>query len=250
MIRKLQLAESCEEIRKELDHTRQRLLKDTRTGDLEPPVSALLARLDALTKESGGGAGPEELALQAFVDQANEARCKLFGELAARACTHDLNPNWTASFFRQARAPQPEVPPGPVRRGPNSVEDWLSVATERGDDARANLNMRPGSVGPVYLAGYAIECSLKALLRAKGKPFPASRSAGHDLQGLWEACGFRLSDLRDSNGAKDFFIEEWSTDLRYETTPPERLPAQELLTGAGDLTGWIQTRVRRERVRR
>lgn len=250
MIRKLQLDESCEEIRKELDHTQQRLLKDTRTGDLAPPVSALLARLDALANESGGDAGPEELALQALVDQVNEARCRLFGELTARACTHGLNPNWATSFFRQARAPQTEVPPKPTRRGPNSIEDWLSVATERGDDARANLDQRPGSVGPVYMAGYAIECSLKALLRAKGKPFPTSRSAGHDIQGLWEASGFRLSDLRDSNGAKAFFIEEWSTDLRYETTPPERLPAQELLMGAGNLTGWIQTHVRRARGRR
>ncbi len=244
MIRKLQLSEPHEEIRKELDHTRQRLLKDARTADLVPRVAALLARLDAL-QSAAEDAEPVGEVLRAFLDQANEERCKLLGELTTRACIHGLNPSWPANFFRQARAPQAGAPAGPVRRGPSSADDWISVATERASDARANLDKRPGSAGPVYIAGYAIECSLKALLRAKGKPFPTSGSGGHDLQGLWEASGFRLSDLRDPNGAKAFFIEQWSTDLRYETAPPAAIPAEQLLTGAGNLTGWIHTHVRR-----
>ena len=251
MIRKLQPSEPCEEIRKDLDHTRQRLLKDAHTALLVPPVSALLARLDALLKESDGGdAGPEENALRAFLEQANEERCQIFGKLIARACTHGLNPSWPASFFRQARAPQTETPIGPARRGPNSVEEWIAVANERASDARANLGTRPGSAGPVYMAGYAIECSLKALLRARGKPFPTSGSGGHDLLGLWEAAGLRLSDLRDPSGARTFYIEQWSTDLRYETVPPAAFPAEDLLTGAGSLTGWIQSLVKRSKARR
>jgi len=32
------------------------------------------------------------------------------------------------------------------------------------------------------MAGYAIECSLKAYLQREGKPFPTSGSEGHNLK--------------------------------------------------------------------
>jgi hypothetical protein len=145
---------------------------------------------------------------------------------------------------------QQEPVAAPARRGPHSAEAWVEVAGARAADAQAMLAVRAGSTGPVYMAGYAIECSLKALLRARNQPFPTGGSAGHDLRGLWEASGFRLSDLNDANGAKTFFIERWSTDLRYDTAMDTQMSTHDLLSGAGDLTGWIQTRVKRARGRR
>lgn len=104
---------------------------------------------------------------------------------------------------------------------------------------------RSTSIGCVYMAGYAIECSLKALLQSTNKAFPKHGQEGHNLRGLWETAGFKLSDLSDSTGSRTFFIESWSTALRYELVSESSLPLTELVDGAKHLTGWIQTRIRR-----
>jgi hypothetical protein len=126
----------------------------------------------------------------------------------------------------------------------------MDVALERAADAKALGNGRPVSVGPVYMAGYAIECSLKAYLHLTKKHVPTSGREGHHLHGLWEAARFRRSDLRNDK-AQIFYLERWSTDLRYDA--PESLSIKssslskvELLRGAQQLVGWIQTQVRRK----
>jgi hypothetical protein len=134
---------------------------------------------------------------------------------------------------------------------PVTAEDWLSVAKERAADAEAMKESRSLSTGPVYMAGYAIECSLKAYLQVKGIPFPKRGSEGHDLKGLWQATCFPISDLGDTNGAKAFYIQSWSTDLRYNASMEAGgLPCQELMKGARALTGLIQNRTRRTLLRR
>ena len=47
---------------------------------------------------------------------------------------------------------------------PNTAQEWLTVANERAADAEAMLRSRPNSIGPVYMAGYAIECTFMAHL--------------------------------------------------------------------------------------
>ena len=47
---------------------------------------------------------------------------------------------------------------------PTTSNEWIAVANERAADAEAIKTTRNDSVGPVYLAGYAIECGLKALV--------------------------------------------------------------------------------------
>jgi len=133
---------------------------------------------------------------------------------------------------------------------PTTASDWIAVARERAADAEAMLPTRSLSAGPVYMAGYAVECSLKAYLHHRGRGFPKHGSGGHDLRNLWSAAGFRLSDLGDSEGEKTFYLEAWSTDLRYETDISTTLSAKELLSGARKLTGYIQSQVRRMRKHR
>ena len=128
---------------------------------------------------------------------------------------------------------------------PTTVEDWIEIAKKRAADAEAIRGVEQTSVGSVYLAGYAIECSLKAFLKNKNAPFPKSGSEGHNLKGLWESCGFKLRDLDDPTGAKTFFIENWNTSLRYESTCESSLTIPELVEGAKQLTGWIQNKIRR-----
>ncbi len=128
---------------------------------------------------------------------------------------------------------------------PSSPAEWVAVACIRGADSNAMLKTGGASTGPVYMAGYAVECSLKAFLMIQGTPFPAGGAAGHDLAGLWKAARLRLTDLGDTNGAKTFYVDTWSTDLRYQVAVPSALTSQELVTGAMALAGWLQTRVRR-----
>ena len=113
------------------------------------------------------------------------------------------------------------------------------MAQERAADARI-LYDRGRSVAAVYLAGYAVECSLKAYLQRIGRGFPTSGQAGHDLRELWRVCGFRLAALGDSQGNRTYFVERWNTGLRYNDTLDTVLDAGVLVEGAAQLVGWIQ----------
>jgi len=129
-----------------------------------------------------------------------------------------------------------------------TAEEWLEVSRERALDAGVILSLRPDSIGSVYLAGYVIECSLKAFLQAAGKKVPTSGSAGHNLVGLWKATGLQKSILGGSEGSRTFFLEQWSTAMRYSVN--EDLNGQspeDLIDGAKLITGWFHQQVRRRR---
>ncbi len=129
---------------------------------------------------------------------------------------------------------------------PQTPTQWIFVANERGADADAVNKSRPESIGSIYLAGYAVECSLKGYLRAAGIPFPRSGRAGHDLSALWEASKFCKRDIDDSDGSKVFYFEGWSTNLRYFVAHTSGgLTREELLSGAKRLAGWLQMQTRR-----
>jgi len=111
-------------------------------------------------------------------------------------------------------------------------------------DARTLYN-QGRSVAAVYLAGYAVECSLKAYLQRVGRRFPTSGPAGHDLRELWKVSRFRLADLGDARGNRTFFIERWNTGLRYNDTLDTVLDAGVLVEGAVQLARWVQGQLRR-----
>lgn len=247
MIRRLLSSETREAIRGELEYSRQRLSGDAGTADLVQGLEKLLQRLGELVGSAEDADADQQFML--LVEDANQERCRLVGELAARACASQLGPSWPTRFFKQVQGAQKEAPAAPERAlsGPNKPEEWMDVAQERQRDAQVLLSGRPASpLGAVYMAGYAIECSLKALLRAQNQRFPTSGAAGHDLRQLWETARLRLSDLSDPSGTKAFFIEQWTTDLRYAATLGSQLPAEELLKGATQLASWLQTRARRK----
>ncbi len=128
---------------------------------------------------------------------------------------------------------------------PTTAADWMAVANERLEDAEAILKERPDSVGSLYLAGYAIECSLKALLQKKSISSPRHGSEGHNLRSLWKASRLRLFELKDRTGAQTFFLQEWTTAWRYERNIPVKtgMDTQELVEGAKKLSKWIQNKV-------
>lgn len=129
---------------------------------------------------------------------------------------------------------------------PSSANDWFLVAMERASDAEAMIPARFASVGPIYVAGYVVECSLKAYLMANQISWTKGRS-GHNLKNLWKASGFKLADLNDTDGSKAFFIHCWSVDLRYEQQCPNGYSPTSLLTGARSLSSWILLKTKRGR---
>ncbi len=131
---------------------------------------------------------------------------------------------------------------------PTTTEEWMTVARERGADAEAMLPTREASVGPVYMAGYAVECAVKGYLQHRGIPRPRGGQGGHNLKGLWKQAGFRLADLRDADGSKSFFIEQWSTAYRYQANIPQNIPKSgDLIIAARRLARWLQAQTKRER---
>lgn len=134
---------------------------------------------------------------------------------------------------------------------PDQAEDWIEVARERAADAEALVESRADSVACVYLAGYAIECSLKAYLQRKGAKVPTGGPKGHDLKQLWAATGFKHRDLADPDGSRSYFLQSWSTSLRYEKVLEEDAwTSDELVRGARSLSAWLQTRAKRRKRRR
>lgn len=132
---------------------------------------------------------------------------------------------------------------------PNTWEQWKDVANERMMDASC-MKARSDSVGPIYLAGYAIECSLKSLLQKRGSGFPVHGSEGHNLRALWEKAGFSSRDIGGAKGHSTYYLESWSTDLRYEVSAIFPGTCDEMLSGAKRLVASLQTKLRRSSRRR
>lgn len=131
---------------------------------------------------------------------------------------------------------------------PATVQEWFDVARERGEDATSMLSDRVTSIGPVYMVGYAVESALKAYLHRKGIPRPATGQSGHDLRALWKATRFRLSDIKDNSGCATYFIETWTTALRYQAYLPDGTPdSGALVRAALRLVGFITCQTKRTR---
>jgi hypothetical protein len=253
VIRKIRANEGVQAIRDDLENTRSRLAKDRDAQYLAPRIQSLIAALDALLAQVPAGGKVDNQTLAGFVTRANEERCGIFGELTGTVCTAGKRPGWAKRFFQQpallvsTASLDPTRQPRP-RKGssPLTAEGWRELAQERARDAEALEDGRPDTAGPVYMAGYAIECSLKAYLHERGIAFPTSGREGHNLRGLWEAAGFRLKDLKDVQGAMTYYIEHWSTDLRYAKSTGSSLSTDMLMDGARQLSTWIQNRMKRK----
>jgi len=122
-------------------------------------------------------------------------------------------------------------------------EPYLAASKARGKDV-AVLTSGGRECGSVYLAGYIVELKLKALMELENRTFPSSGRAGHDLRHLWEAAGFKRTDLR---GNRRLFVDEWSVALRYQDSLPARISFDAMHNGAVELAGYLQLRLRTPR---
>jgi len=100
------------------------------------------------------------------------------------------------------------------------------LAEERVRDAEALLNAGQWS-GAYYLAGYAVECALKACIAKQTKlhDFPDKdrvlRSYSHRIEALVEEAGFKIARDRDAVanvalGDNWSAVKDWDEKSRYE----------------------------------
>lgn len=120
-------------------------------------------------------------------------------------------------------------------------------ATERLKDARKLLE-NDRATGAVYLAGYAVECILKALLlsavpeRRHDQVVETFRGRrGHDYEWLRNECieqgGIHFSP-KVNHGL--FLVDAWSTDLRYSPGTEDTDGAREFLNATAMIVEWAR----------
>jgi HEPN domain len=145
----------------------------------------------------------------------------------------------------------PRRPPGEPLRPPDNSRKFFRVATQRFAEAQF-LFEGERHVASIYIAGYAVECGLKALLLStmpehRQKEVAATfRGTGwHNFNRIVEAYieggGSRLPvDI-----VKDlaYLYDEWSVDLRYASAE-KSFPEAERFTHSTDrLLEWVKGRL-------
>jgi len=136
---------------------------------------------------------------------------------------------------------------------PLSRRDFQRLADLRAKEAR--ILARSGcEQGAYYLAGYAVECALKACIAKKTRrhDFPPKKSYvdkvyRHDLETL-----FKLADLdeqRDEEMKRSeafrlnwFVVKDWNEEKRYETSGLKGKALYEAVAGADGVLQWIKQR--------
>ncbi|MBF0308477.1 MAG: hypothetical protein HQL56_02955 [Magnetococcales bacterium] len=124
----------------------------------------------------------------------------------------------------------------------NNHRIWGDIACQRALDAEA-LCKAGRFTGAVYMAGYVLETRLKQYCAFWDKDFPSSGPAGHDLRGLWKTAGFSTSSFQSAPEAFGFFMNKWSTGLRY--SPDNGSSCQDMVDGAKRISGIIAGKCKR-----
>lgn len=127
---------------------------------------------------------------------------------------------------------------------------YYRAAFQRWDDA---LYLMAGSrtTGAVYLAGYVIECMLKALI-VDGLPASlreeVSRrfrgAAGHDLEGLLGIYRLHVNLTIPRDAARHLArVAPWSTNLRYSPGVIELRSAHDFFDSTFAIMAWADGRM-------
>ena len=125
---------------------------------------------------------------------------------------------------------------------PSTSEEWIAIAEGRGRDAQAIFENEPASIGSVYMAGYVIECSLKAyILKAYNAGLSKTEVRKiHNLRSLLQDANLRPSDLSLSDAAKTFYFSQWTPNFRYYSTLEGGYGMEDLLRGASSVGKYIR----------
>lgn len=125
--------------------------------------------------------------------------------------------------------------------------EFQAIARARLVDAQVLL--RAGRyTGAYYMAGYSIECALKACIarRTRRGDFPDRRSNNyytHNLVKLVEHSGLQgsFTDARQADSklnASWGVVKDWNEEARYQRK--SKVEAQDLCAAVDDLLNWIR----------
>jgi len=108
--------------------------------------------------------------------------------------------------------------------------------------------------GAYYLAGYAVECALKACIAKKTKRFQFPPKAedvrevySHKLEKLVEAAGLKDQRYRELKSNPSFAanwstVKDWTEESRYKTTGLNGKDMYNAVSGANGVLPWIKLR--------
>ncbi len=133
--------------------------------------------------------------------------------------------------------------------GPSEARLYYRAARQRYEDAE--LLLRAGrTTGAVYLAGYTVECMLKALIlvsvaeRERENSLRTIRKIGHNIQ--------KLGALYRQHGRAQIphevtrhltRVAAWSTDLRYSDGTLRARDVEEFIESVVAISQWADTRM-------
>lgn len=135
-----------------------------------------------------------------------------------------------------------------ARRMSPEVVRYYRAALMHYKDARVLLRERRSN-GAMYLAGYVVECALKALLVSTvAEPDQIGLSNSfrgrqwHDFDHLRKALRGKQVLMPDSVNRQFARINSWSTDIRYDPRRVKRRDAEAVLTAAEEILNWAKGR--------
>jgi hypothetical protein len=132
----------------------------------------------------------------------------------------------------------------------SEAQPFYRAALHRFEDAEFLLQGKP-TTGAVYLAGYSVECMLKAMAvastprnqrRRLWKEFRGAKA--HDFEWLKRQCSIYWKGGLPGSLARHFSrVNTWSTALRYDSTATKEAGARGFLTSAAEIMNWIDQRL-------
>jgi len=136
---------------------------------------------------------------------------------------------------------------------PLTMRDFQRLADLRAKEA--GILARNGcEQGAYYLAGYAVECALKACIAKKTKrhEFPPKRDYvdkvySHKLDTLLELADLKKQRDEEMKKNKAFeanwlFLKDWNEGTRYVTSGLKGKDLYEAVTGTDGVLPWIKQR--------
>jgi hypothetical protein len=136
---------------------------------------------------------------------------------------------------------------------PTYRRDFRTLAELRAEEARVLLRSRR-QLGAYYLAGYAVECALKACIAKQRKRFefpPKKRNVekmySHDLDTLLDVAGLEPQLKKEIAANPDFAanwntVRDWTSESRYETSGLNGKELYNAVTGPNGVLPWIRLR--------
>ena len=135
----------------------------------------------------------------------------------------------------------------------HSALRFYLTAFQRFEDAEVLLNSQPSrTTGAVYLAGYSVECILKALVLSvtpkgvlkKTEEAITHGTEGHDLEGIKQRYFNRAKVRMPGQLARHFArCNRWGPRIRYQSGIIKKSDADGFLESARRILQWADTRL-------